>query len=57
MNQKLLRQVSYVLNIYNDIKKIMIKVNNFSKFVEYITDSVKPVQQNSGHSIAGKKVQ
>ena len=27
----------------------MIKISNFSKFAEYITDSVRPVKQNSRH--------
>ena len=43
MNKKLLRQVCYVLNIHNDIKN---KISHFSK-TEYITDSIRPVQQNS----------
>ena len=33
------------------IKKILIKINDFTKFVEYITDSVRSVQQNSRHSV------
>ena len=29
----------------------MIKISNASKFAEYITDSVRPVQQNSRHLV------
>ena len=27
------------------------KISNFSKFADYITDSVKPVQHNSRHLV------
>ena len=50
MNQKLLRQVCYVLNIHNDIKNL-IKISNFSKFADYITDSVRLVWQNSRYLV------
>ena len=51
MNQKLLRQVCYVWNIHNDIKQFGLKISNFSKFSDYITDSVRPVQQISKVSV------
>ena len=31
-------------------------MSNFRKFVDYITDSVRPVQQNSIHSVGIKDI-
>ena len=30
---------------------MFIKISNFSKFAEYISDSVRPVQQDSRHLV------
>ena len=39
------------MNIHNDIEKMFIKTSNFRKFSDYITDSVRPVQQSSRHLV------
>ena len=50
MNKKSQRQVSYVLDIHNNVD-IFLKMSNFGKFADCITDNVRLVQQNSRHLV------
>ena len=43
------RRIKYCLQILGNESNFLIKLSNFSKFTEYITDSVRYVQQNLRH--------